>query len=115
MGIRDKIFFWYHLPALVWLLLSLVSGIWIRLEWHMPLQSFFQTANLIHAHSHAALLGWIYLVFAGFTIRKLIQRGTAEKILVPMSLGLQVANVGMFVSFALQGYAFWSIDRKSVV
>jgi hypothetical protein len=100
---------WFYLPALFWLIAAASIGIWIRLEWYAPMQDFFRTQDLIHAHTHAALLGWVYLVMSGFTLRHFIRRETAIRVLRPMSAGLQLVNLGMLVSFALQGYAFWSI------
>ncbi|MCH8568958.1 MAG: hypothetical protein LAT67_11865 [Balneolales bacterium] len=105
---------WYYFPALIWLLIAVAAGTWIRFEWHNPQQTFFEIPNLIHAHTHAALLGWVYLVMAGFTLRHFIQEETAQKLLVPMSVALQISNVGMLVSFALGGYAFWSILFSSL-
>ena len=105
---------WFELPALFWLIAAVSIGIWIRLEWHTPMQSFFATSDLIHAHTHAALLGWVYLVMSGFTLRHFINESTASRVLRPMSAGLQIANAGMLVSFALQGYAFWSILFSSL-
>jgi len=105
---------WYFLPALVWLLVAVAIGTWIRFEWHSPSQTWFQIPHLIHSHTHAALLGWVYLVMAGFTLKLFIRPETARKVAVPMSVGLQIANAGMLVSFALQGYAFWSILFSSL-
>lgn len=100
---------WYYFPALLWLAASLLVGIWIRVEWHQPFQSFFSMQNLIHTHSHASLLGWVYIVFAGFTLQHFIRKSVVQKIAAPMAAGLHLSNAGMFISFALQGYAFWSI------
>ncbi|MFW6348266.1 MAG: hypothetical protein ACOC2C_06630, partial [Cyclonatronaceae bacterium] len=100
---------WFELPALFWLLVAALVGIWIRLEWYAPMQSFFAPRDLIHAHTHAALLGWVYLVMSGFTLRHFVRRETVMRVLRPMSAGLQLVNLGMLVAFALQGYAFWSI------
>jgi hypothetical protein len=99
----------FYLPALFWLIAAVSVGIWIRLEWYAPMQDVFQTQDLIHAHTHAALLGWVYLVMSGFTLRHFIRPDTSIRVLRPMSAGLQFVNLGMLVAFALQGYAFWSI------
>jgi len=104
---------WYFLPALLWLVVAVAVGTWIRFEWHSPSQSFFAIPNLIHAHTHAALLGWVYLVMGGFTLKHFINKKTAARILLPMSVGLQLSNLGMLVSFALQGYGFWGIFFSS--
>lgn len=100
---------WFYLPALFWLIAAVSIGIWIRLEWYAPMQDVFQTQDLIHAHTHAALLGWVYLVMSGFTLRHFIRPDTSIRVLRPMSAGLQLVNLGMLIAFALQGYAFWSI------
>ncbi|MCH8558006.1 MAG: hypothetical protein LAT84_09295 [Balneolia bacterium] len=113
-SLNNKIRHWYFLPALVWLLIAVAIGTWIRFEWHSPWQTWFQIPNLIHAHTHAALLGWVYLVMAGYTLKLFIRVETAGRVLVPMSVGLQLSNLGMLVSFAMQGYAFWSILFSSM-
>lgn len=100
---------WYYFPALVWFFISVIIGVWMRLEWHNPIQHYFDIRNLIHAHSHAALLGWMYIVFAGFTLKHFIHLTTVISVAKPMALTLHLSNVGMLIAFSLQGYAFWSI------
>ncbi len=112
--LRNAINRWYYIPALIWLMVTLVSGIWLRLEWQYSIQQFLSVSDLIHAHSHAAMLGWIYIAFAGFTLKYCIRTSTAVKNAIPMAVLLHVSNVGMFVSFSLSGYAFWSILWSSV-
>ncbi len=111
---RGKLLCWFYIPALFWLIISVAVGTGIRYHWHTPWITAFTMPNLIHAHTHAALLGWVYLVMAGFTLQYFISRKTAEKTIIPMAIGIQVSNVGMLISFALQGYAFGSIFFSSV-
>ncbi len=66
--------------------------------------------NLLHAHSHTAMMGWVYLAataliydfFSGKPGYKLLFRITAA------------AVAGLMVAFALQGYALFSILFCSV-
>ena len=112
--LRSLVDVWFYKPAFIWLVLSLIVGIWIRFEWHSPIQSEFAIPHLIHTHTHAALLGWVYLIFSGFTLKTVIPERKATAIAVPMAVGLHLANVGMFIAFSLQGYAFWSILFSSI-
>lgn len=49
---------WPHISLLV----VLLSGCLIRFQWIAPEHAVFATKYLIHAHSHLALIGWLYLL-----------------------------------------------------
>jgi len=66
--------------------------------------------NLVHSHSHVAFQGWIYTIMfliltQSFLTGDLIRRGR-----YPLQFKLTVLVVtGILISFALQGYGFYSI------
>lgn len=64
--IRTLVAVWFYKPAFIWLILSLIVGIWIRFEWHSPMQSVFAIPHVIHTHTHAALLGCVTLILIPF-------------------------------------------------
>ncbi len=69
---------------------------------------FFRFKPLLHAHSHVAMLGWLFIALMVFLLEDADRgdgRGRHRRL-----LGLaQVAVVGMLVSFPVQGYGVVSI------
>lgn len=105
----------FYLPALFYLILTAATGCLLRLQWTAPEYSFFNAQNLIHAHSHIALLGWIFLVLCGL----LFEYGMKKEALrhsrrTAFGILIQITVIGMLVSFALQGYAPASIAFSSI-
>jgi len=71
--------------------------------------SFFNYKNLLHAHSHIALLGWGFLLVSGVMVFSLIEEIKRLKIYkIILMLGV-IANLGMMLSFPFQGYGLYSI------
>jgi hypothetical protein len=100
----------YHIPSLLYLIVTLLSGIWIRLQWAEPDLAIFNARFLIHAHSHVAMLGWLFLALAGLIAQSGMTAEGQKKMKHPVFLALlHISIVGMTVAFALQGYAFYSI------
>ncbi len=66
--------------------------------------------NFLHAHSHVAMLGWIYLALYNLLIHQFLSK---EKQKAPAYNWLfwitQISVVGMLVSFPIQGYGPISI------
>ncbi len=66
---------------------------------------------VLHAHSHLAFLGWVFMtlyvliVYAYLPGAMLEKRGKYTAIF----LLLQIANMGMLVTFPIMSYALWSI------
>jgi hypothetical protein len=63
---------------------------------------------LLHAHSHVAMLGWIFIALMVFLLEDAdrLQPRSSHRILL---LGVQVAVIGMLVSFPVQSYGPVSI------
>ena len=93
--------------ALGFLLLTAITGTLLRTYgfWSVPLPNY---GHLLHAHSHAGFLGWVFNAFfaLSFLVWVPVQRQRGFLCLFAL---LQVGNVGMFVSFLAQGYGVVSI------
>lgn len=66
--------------------------------------------NLLHAHSHAALLGWLYSsFFVAFVHAFLNEKDKIKKVYKVLFWLTQLAVLGMLISFPFQGYGAVSI------
>lgn len=116
---------WFYLPSLLFLLLALISGTWLRLQWgwpqwqllgkDLPWFLFFRTEYLLHAHSHVALLGWVFLALAGL----ILEAGTHRNRLPVRTIRVLAAliilvTIILFVAFIRDGYAPLSIAMSTV-
>lgn len=95
-------------------LLASLFGVILRSYWVSPLVNLNYT-NILHAHSHIALLGWlyllIYLLFTKLFVDNKLYKGRFFKGLFWVS---QVSIWLMAVTFPFTGYGFWSIFACSV-
>ncbi len=69
----------------------------------------FNYKNILHTHSHIALLGWVYtalttLIFQLFLAEKNIERSYRR-----LFWSTQISIIGMMVTFPFTGYALFSI------
>jgi len=66
--------------------------------------------NMLHGHSHVALLGWLYLGFFILIHARLLPKEKADKAIYTWLFWLtQVSVLGMAIVFPIQGYASLSI------
>jgi hypothetical protein len=94
--------------ALVFLLLITITGLALRYYFtsQIPGLSF---NNIKHGHSHTAMLGWAFMAAAALLLALFSER-TRYITQYKWLLGLNVVAVmGMWISFPLQGYGFYSI------
>lgn len=101
---------WIKLSFLYFLILALI-GIFLRLLFVMPIDGV-NFNNFLHAHSHLAMLGWIFnLLFIG-----LLHSFIPEKIRNYKRIFwlIQIAVLGMLFSFPFQGYAAVSISFSTM-
>jgi hypothetical protein len=105
----------FYLPALIFLFLTLLSGVWLRYQWTWPGGMIFRADFLIHGHSHVALLGWVFLGLMGMTLesgtdrRRLPFRFTAIT-----GFLTAVTTVLLFLAFVRDGYAPASIILSTI-
>lgn len=93
--------------ALAYFVVVALMGLLLRLYFVLPLQ--FNYKFLLHAHSHTALLGWIYLglttLIYGLFLAKTDRGRRYRRIFIFTNISI----LGMLVTFPLQGYALFSI------
>jgi hypothetical protein len=107
----SEAFRYFILPALLYLTISLMGGMWIRLQWAVPTWTLFTTKFMIHAHSHLALLGWLFLALFRLLLPKSITLSLSSKVVLWLLHGTVIT---MFPAFLFQGYAFWSITLSTL-
>ncbi|NPA43497.1 MAG: hypothetical protein GXO27_05680 [Chlorobi bacterium] len=86
------------------------------LRWHSyrPLPFIKNYAYWLHAHSHAAFLGWLHAAFSLLLAAALFPRTVESRFFKRYYLVMQALVAAMLVSFPLQGYKAWSITFLSL-
>ncbi len=70
----------------------------------------FEFRNLVHAHSHTAFQGWIYLIIFLMLCKLYLRQEQFNKGRYKLQFHLTiVVLIGILVSFAIQGYKMYSI------
>ena len=91
------------------LFIAAILGVLMRYAFVEELR-WMTFGNVMHAHSHIAMLGWIYLGLYIFLTHLFLPK---EKSQLPFYRNLfwltQLSVVGMLIAFPIQGYAGWSI------
>lgn len=98
----------YHKIGLFYLFCIAALGVILRLMFVFPIGLPYK--NILHTHSHIALLGWVYsgiivLLYQLFIQKKYRNRKKFRKIFI----ATQITIIGMFITFPIQGYALFSI------
>jgi len=89
-------------------LIASIMGLLMRFSYLFPLNINY--IYLLHAHSHVAMLGWVYLMIYVLIVHFFIPKNKREKpIYNQLFWCTECAVVGMMVAFPLQGYALFSI------
>ncbi|CAG7641588.1 hypothetical protein PAESOLCIP111_04248 [Paenibacillus solanacearum] len=92
-----------------------VTGVVMRSAAYVPLPEGIVYGHLVHAHSHLAFLGWVYMaLFVLFMVHFLHDTARNSVQLKVLFALTQLAIAGMFVSFSLQGYAIFSIGFSTL-
>lgn len=101
--------FWIKVALLNFCLVAF-AGVVLRYKINFPLPSINQK-HLLHAHSHFAFVGWVTLVLMVLMVQylKTHQVETGYRKYYWMLLVNCISAYGMLVSFALEGYAMYSI------
>lgn len=74
----------------------------------------FNYRNVVHAHSHVAVMGWIYFALTTLIGYYFLKPNVSKKI-YRIIFGVTIsAVIGMLLSFPFQGYAFFSILFSSL-
>ena len=69
---------------------------------------------LLHAHSHLAFLGWVFMALYVLLIYAYLPSGMQKRKYINLFIVLQIANLGMLVTFPIMGYAAGSIVFSAV-
>ncbi len=93
--------------ALAYFLVVAFLGLLLRFFFVMPIP--FNYKFILHAHSHTALLGWIYLGLTTLIYRIFLSEVQKPKLYKRIFLFTNICIVGMLISFPIQGYALFSI------
>jgi hypothetical protein len=92
------------LASLVFLLFTAVMGCLMRL-YTVGIAIDLKFGNLLHAHSHTAIMGWVYIAISTFVYLLFIKK-KGYKVL----FGVTITSVfGLLIAFLIQGYAKFSI------
>ncbi len=93
--------------------LAAAMGVLLRFSLLAPLGLNYEF--LLHAHSHTAILGWVYMaLFCSIVSVFLPDEKRRDKAYDILFWTSQTAVVGMMVSFPIQGYALFSIFFSSL-
>lgn len=72
----------------------------------------FNYRFLTHAHSHVAMLGWLYLAIYVLIVKLVVTEN--HKLFYRLFWLTQLSVLGMMISFPLQGYALFSITFSTL-
>ncbi|MCV9387882.1 hypothetical protein [Reichenbachiella ulvae] len=104
-GIRLKI-------AMANFLVVALLGCMLRYFLYRPFAGF-DYGFVLHAHSHMAFLGWVFMALFAF-ILSAFASDENKPVYVRLFWILQGANLGMLFTFPFMGYALWSIVFSSI-
>lgn len=82
-------------------------GVILRLFQVVPITWNFK--YILHAHSHTALLGWIYIGIISLIYHIFISKTNTAKLYKRIFVFTNICVLGMLFSFPFQGYAVFSI------
>ncbi|MCV2487110.1 cbb3-type cytochrome c oxidase subunit I [Flavobacterium sp. SH_e] len=90
-------------------LIACVFGLLMRFMYLFPLD-FLNYSFLLHAHSHVAMLGWVYLIVYVLVVHFFIPKEKSQKPIYNRLFWMtEFSVVGMMIAFPIQGYALFSI------
>ena len=93
--------------ALFYFLLVALMGVLLRFFFVTPISVNYK--YILHAHSHTALLGWIYLGLTTLIYKIFLSEAQKPKLYKRIFLFTNLCIVGMLITFPIQGYALYSI------
>ena len=104
---------WLKIAFLNLLVVALL-GLFLRWQFVQPSEGV-NFKNFLHAHSHVALLGWLFSAFfLAFLPTYLPENLYRKKIYSWLFWLAQASVLGMLISFPIQGYALFSITFSTL-
>lgn len=98
--------------ALFYFVLVGALGLFLRLFFVIPLAANFR--YVVHAHSHIALLGWVYLSIITLIYHMYFKNSKKGKIYRRIFIFTNITLIGMLLTFPLTGYAALSITFSTL-
>lgn len=97
--------------ALLFFVIAGCTGALLRLAFVIEMPEWLSYRNLTHAHSHVAMMGWVYMGMYIFVVKffNIVDRRIAHVFWLSCALVM-----GMAISFPIQGYGFISILLTSL-
>jgi len=104
--------YFIHFTFILFLLTAL-SGVWMRT---IPFLSFSALPydNILHAHSHIAILGWAFLGVFIILLSMLWSELKGKKHAIILTITIFIVSAIMFVAFLYEGYAKYSIIMSTI-
>ncbi len=99
--------------ALGYFFIVSLLGILLRFFFVTPI-SFFNYENILHTHSHVALLGWLYLGLSLLIYKTFLKKSNQKKLHNRIFLIANLSFLGMLIAFPIQGYGLYSIAFSSL-
>lgn len=100
--------------SFLYLVIVALLGLFLRLLFFFPVEGV-NFKYFLHAHSHVALLGWLYSAFFIALLFSFLNKEDRNRKTFKIQFWLSQATVvGMLISFPLQGYAAASITFSSL-
>ncbi len=93
--------------------LAVCLGLVMR-SFHVIEIPYFEYRNILHTHSHLALLGWGHLMLVGGMVFGLVKEKDQLKDYKLLFLGTVISLLGMLFSFPFQGYGAVSISFSTL-
>ncbi|HLS67059.1 MAG TPA: hypothetical protein VK029_08720 [Pseudogracilibacillus sp.] len=100
--------------AFIFLLLTGLSGIWLRLYSLFTDVHLLPYDHILHAHSHIAVLGWCFLATVLIYCHMIWDELERKKEAIALASTTFVVSILMFIAFLYEGYALYSIILSSV-
>lgn len=91
-------------------LVAAIMGLILRYFFVFPFSLDFR--HLLHAHSHGAMLGWVYLMIYLLLVHYFVP--IKKPAFTRLFWLTELSVIGMFISFPIQGYAFFSISFSTL-
>ncbi len=105
----------HHLKtALAYFFIVSLLGLLLRLFFVVSLPGGFRFNYILHAHSHTALLGWVYLGLMTLVYKVFLKGSYQPKNYQRIFILTNISVLGMLCSFPFQGYALYSISFSTL-
>ncbi|HET8887194.1 MAG TPA: hypothetical protein VFM70_12665 [Salinimicrobium sp.] len=98
--------------ALSFFLAAALLGIFLRLFFVISIPANFR--YVVHAHSHVALLGWVYLALLSIIYKMYFLNSEKQKRYLYIFWFTFITLIGMLFTFPFTGYALFSIIFSSL-